>query len=96
MTQTGPQVNTKSGMYKKDAAAFYGDEKFEIESQGTQFQQNYANFMGTDVPKTGERPFKLDKNAQGSANHSKIKGTSYLNEQRLKEHVSIHTKTIES
>ena len=32
---TGPVVNTKSGVYKKDAAAFFGDDKFEVESQGT-------------------------------------------------------------
>lgn len=44
--------------------------------------------MGTEMPQSGERPFKLDKNAQGSSNHSKVKGTSYLNEQRLREHVS--------
>jgi hypothetical protein len=42
--------------------------------------------MGTEMPATGERPFKLDKTAKGSANHSKVKGTSYLNEQRLQEH----------
>ena len=36
-TQTGAQVNTKSGIYRKDAAAFYGDDKFEVESLGTQF-----------------------------------------------------------
>ena len=36
-TASGAQVNTKSGMYRKDAAAFYGDDKFEVESQGTQF-----------------------------------------------------------
>lgn len=36
-TQTGPNVNTKSGIYRKDAAAFFGDDKFEVESQGTQF-----------------------------------------------------------
>ena len=36
--------------------------------------------MGTEMPGSGERPFKLDKNAQGSSNHSKVKGTSYLNE----------------
>ena len=34
-THTGAQVNTKSGMYKKNAAAFYGDDRFEVESQGT-------------------------------------------------------------
>ena len=34
-TQTGAQVNQKSGLYKRDAAAFYGDDKFEVESQGT-------------------------------------------------------------
>lgn len=28
----GPTVNTKSGVFKKDAAAFYGDDKFEVES----------------------------------------------------------------
>jgi len=43
--------------------------------------------MGTEMPTSGERPYKMDKTkGQGSANHSKIKGTSYLNEQRLKEH----------
>ena len=47
--------------------------------------------MGTDQPKTGERPFKLDKNAEGSNNHSQIKGKSFLNEQRLREHVSLKT-----
>ena len=56
-------INTKSGLYKKDEANFYGADKFEVESQGTQFQQNAAAFMGTDAPKTGERPFKIDKNA---------------------------------
>ena len=45
--------------------------------------------MGTDMPTSGERPFKIDKNAKDTSNnYSKIKGTSYLNEQRLKEHVS--------
>ena len=63
VTQTGAQVNTKSGIYRKDAAAFFGDDKFEVESQGTQFQQNAAAFLGTDMPASGERPFKLDKNA---------------------------------
>lgn len=90
VTQTGPAVNTKSGMFKKDAAAFYGHDKFEVESQGTQFQRNAANFMGTDLPESGQRPFKIDKNAKGDNNNSKIKGTSYLNEQRLREHVSTH------
>lgn len=37
VTQNGAAVNTKSGVYRKDAAAFYGDDKFEVESQGTQF-----------------------------------------------------------
>ena len=85
----GVAVNQKSGLYKKDAAAFYGDDKFEIESQGTQFQRNAAAFMDTDMPASGERPFKIDKNAKGTNNHSQIKGTSYLNEQRLREHVSL-------
>lgn len=62
---TGPPVNTKGGIYRKNAAAFYGDDKFEVESQGTQFQQNAAAFLGTDAPGSGERPFKLDKNAKG-------------------------------
>ena len=35
---SGPAVNTKSGVFKKNQAAFYGDDKFEVESQGTQFQ----------------------------------------------------------
>mmetsp|Transcript_32226 Transcript_32226/g.39971 ORF Transcript_32226/g.39971 Transcript_32226/m.39971 type:complete len:87 (+) Transcript_32226:1801-2061(+) len=42
--------------------------------------------MGTEIPGSGERPFKLDKNAEGSNAHNKVKGTSYLNEQRLREH----------
>lgn len=71
-TQTGPTVNTKGGMFKKDAAAFHGDDKFEIESQGTQFQQNAAAFIGTDAPGPGERPFKIDKTAQGSNNQSNV------------------------
>ena len=37
VTQNGPAVNTNSGVYRKDAAAFYGNDKFEVESQGTQF-----------------------------------------------------------
>ena len=41
--------------------------------------------MGTDVPKSGERPFKIDKNAKGQ-DFTKNKGTSVLNEQRLREH----------
>ena len=73
-------VNTKSGVYRKDAAGFFGDDKFEVESQGTQFQQNAAAFMGTDMPGSGERPFKMDKNAQGSNAYNKVKGNSYLNE----------------
>ena len=90
-TQTGPAVNTKSGVYRRDAAAFYGDDKFEVESQGTQFQQNAAAFLGTEMPQSGERPFKIDKGAKDTSNNfSKVKGTSYLNEQRLKEHVSFH------
>ena len=72
-------------MYKKDAAAFMGTDKFEVESQGTQFQRNAAAFIGTDMPASGERPFKIDKNAKPAA---KTQGGSYLNEQRLKEHVS--------
>ena len=83
-TQAGPAVNTKSGTYKKDAAAFYGD-KWEASSQGTNFQKNAAAFMGTDQPGSGERPFKIDKNAKPA---EKPKGGSYLNEQRLREHVS--------
>lgn len=39
--------------------------------------------MGTDVPESGERPYKIDKNANAD---SKPKGASYLNEQRLKQH----------
>ena len=35
LAQTGPTVDIKSGVYRKNAAAFYDDEKFEIESQGT-------------------------------------------------------------
>ena len=83
--QTSVQANTKGGMYRKDAAAFYGDEKFEVESQGTQFQMNAAAFLGTDAPTSGQRPVKIDKNAPKDA----PKGPSYLNEARLKEHVSI-------
>ena len=30
--QDTAQVNTKSGLYKRDAAAFYGDSQFEVES----------------------------------------------------------------
>ena len=41
--------------------------------------------MGTEQPAHGERPFNL-KNAQ--VDEKKPKGQSYLNEQRLKEHVS--------
>ncbi len=85
-TQAGPTVNAKSGLYRKDAAAFHGDDKFEVESQGTQFQQNAAAFIGTDAPAQGERPFKIDKK-QGGINQN-AQGKSYLNEQRLHQHVS--------
>lgn len=44
--------------------------------------------MGNPVPESGERPYKIDKNAPGEPTYNKVKGTSYLNEQRLKEHVS--------
>ena len=81
-------MNQKSGVFRKDAAAFYGDDKYEVSSHGTAFQKNAAAFMGTEVPASGERPFKLDKTAKGSNNYSIVKGTSYLNEQRLREHVS--------
>ena len=84
-TNSGPQVNTKSGVFKKDAATFYGAEKYEVESQGTQFQQNAAAFMGIEKPVSGERPFKIDKNAKAEDTN---KGRSYLNEARLQEHVS--------
>lgn len=37
--------------------------------------------MGTEMPRSGERPFKIDKAAEGTSNNfSKVKGTSYLNE----------------
>jgi len=36
--QRGPTVNAKSGAFRKDAAAFFGDEKYEVSSQGTAFQ----------------------------------------------------------
>lgn len=41
--------------------------------------------MGLDqVPQTGERVFKIDKTKPSE----EVKGKSYLNEARLKEHVS--------
>ena len=78
-------ANTKSGVFKKDQANFFGADKFEVESQGTQFQCNAAAFMGTAMPNSGERPYKIDKNAKGD---DQPKGKSYLNEARLHEHVS--------
>ena len=47
--------------------------------------------MDTEMPASGERPFKIDKNAKGESSINPVKGTSYLNEQRLKEHVSKHS-----
>ena len=80
----------QSGLYRKDRAAFFDDQKFEVSSQGTQFQHNAAAFMGiAKMPKSGERPFKLDKIAKNcKATERKVSATpsSYLNEQRLKQH----------
>ena len=33
--QKASNVNVKSGVFRKDAAGFFGDDKFEVESQGT-------------------------------------------------------------
>ena len=38
-----------------------------------------------EIPESGERPVKIEKGSKAETN----KGKSYLNEQRLKEHVSI-------
>lgn len=81
-TQAGPTVNTKSGVFKKDTAGFYGADKWEASSQGTNFQRNAAAFLGTDMPNSGERPFKIDKTKPAE----KPQGGSYLNAQRLHEH----------
>ena len=83
-TQAGPTVNTKSGVFKKDTAGFYGADKWEASSQGTNFQRNAAAFLGTDMPNSGERPFKIEKTKPAE----KPQGGSYLNAQRLHEHVS--------
>ena len=40
-------ANKNSEGYKKDAAAFYG-EKFECQSQGSEFMKNSALFHGQD------------------------------------------------
>ena len=66
---------------------FYDIDKAETESQGSQFQRNAANFMGTDIPKSGDRPIHIDKNAPGQ-DFKAVKGNSVLNAERLKEHVS--------
>lgn len=87
-TQSALQVNTNSGHYKKDAAAFYNTKHCESESQGSVFQRNAANFYDEDVPAHGERPYKIDKHAMAAnaqANQQQ-QPSSYLNEQRLKEH----------
>ena len=79
-------VNMKSSLYKKDEAAFHGTDKYEKESQNTEFQQNAAKFLGMDsVPQSGERIVKIEKGKKAEGQQQK---TSYLNEQRLKEHVS--------
>lgn len=78
-------VNTNTGLYKKDAKKFYGVDKAETESQGSQFQHNAALFLGTDMPAPGERPIKIDKNAPG-VDFNKIQGGSVLNAERLREH----------
>ena len=55
-------VNMKSSLYKKDEAAFHGTDKFEKESQNTEFQQNAAKFLGMDtVPQSGERIVTIEK-----------------------------------
>ena len=72
-------------MYKNDAKKFYGVDKAETESQGSQFQRNAAVFMGTNMPQSGERPIHIEKNAQGE-DFSTVKGGSLLNAERLKEH----------
>lgn len=87
MVEKKMSVNDKSGTYKKDQANFHGQDRAETESQGTHFQQNAARFLGEDViPQSGERPFKLDKSKKAEEGN---KGKSVLNEQRLREHVSI-------
>lgn len=83
--QPKPEVNTNTGLYKKDARQFYGADKAETESQGSCFQKNAAVFMDTNMPGPGERPFKIDRNAKGE-DFKRIKGTSLLNEERLREH----------
>ena len=53
----------------------------EVASQGTQFQQNAARFMGMEeIPATGERPFKIDHTKK----EEPTQGKSVLNEQRLR------------
>ena len=80
-------VNKRSSLYKKDEAAFHGNDRLETDSQNTHFQQNAAKFMGLDeVPQSGERIVKIDK---GKKADDQAQGKSYLNEQRLKQHVSI-------
>jgi len=81
-------VDPDGESYKKNAALFYGaPEKVEIESQGSIFQKNAAAFYGTEAPPKGERPFKIQKPTVEEVKASK--GFSVLNENRLKEHVSI-------
>jgi len=75
-------VKTNTGGFKHDAKKFYGLEKAETESQGSQFQKNAAVFMGTDMPVPGQRPVKIDKNAPGQ-DFNKVKGGSVLNAERL-------------
>ena len=41
-------VNQKSSLYKKDEAAFHGNDRIETDSQNTHFQQNAAKFIGLD------------------------------------------------
>jgi hypothetical protein len=70
---------------RRAQAAFMGTSFQETESQGSQFQRNAAHFMGVPTPVQGERPFKVDKTMP-----SPHVETSYLNESRLREHVSNH------
>ena len=86
-------VNQRGSLYKKDEAAFHGNDRLETDSQNTHFQQNAAKFIGLDeVPQSGERIVKIEK---GKKTDDQGQGKSYLNEQRLKQHVSL-TGTLHS
>lgn len=85
--QEKKEVNKNGQHFKRDQAKFWGQSYKDSDrgsEKGSIFQDNAAEFYGTDKPAQGERPFKISEDNCKQSNDNK--GKSVLNEMRLKEH----------